>query len=94
MGIKNLVLQGDMRTAHQGRQQIDHIGHQIVEDHEEVADKAHVVHGALHGAQLEGVEKGDKLAPNCAVVLEQEVRQLDNQQNGKRGNLRTLTLMF
>jgi hypothetical protein len=47
-----------------------------------------VIHGALHGAKLECIEEGDDLSSDCAVVLlEHEVSQLDQQQDGKGGHL-------
>ncbi len=47
-----------------------------------------MIHGALHGAKLECIEEGDDLSSDCAVVLlEHEVSQLDQQQNGKGGHL-------
>jgi hypothetical protein len=47
-----------------------------------------VIHGALHCAKLECIEEGDDLSSDCAVILlEHQVSQLDQQQNGKGGHL-------
>jgi hypothetical protein len=47
-----------------------------------------VIHGALHCAKLECIEEGDDLSSDCAVILlEHEVSQLDQQQDGKGGHL-------
>ena len=47
-----------------------------------------MIHGALHGAKLECIEEGDDLSSDCAVILlEHEVSQLDQQQDGKGGHL-------
>jgi len=47
-----------------------------------------MIHGALHGAELKGVEPGEDLAAQGAVVLhEDQVGQLDQEQHGKGGHL-------
>ncbi len=47
-----------------------------------------MIHSALHGTKLECVEEGDDLSSDCSVILlEHQVSQLDQQQNGKCGHL-------
>ena len=80
-------LEREMGPTDQGRQKVHQIGDEVVEDHEEVPGEAEVVHGALHGAQLEGVQEGEELPPDGAVVLEHQVSQLDDEQDGEGSHL-------